>query len=261
MSQSDADPGPIKVGRARSQEILAETEIPFALVVAGLVYPLLASFCLAIWVIVDQSFNWGRSVRDPSDWGPLLWDAATRLFTFLAAGGLIAIPCVASMWILGSLTWVAGRAAVALFRGEISLVRFEGYVVGWAAFFLTFAGAWAFRPVAFGSVNPDFVLWLVLGPGLATPVGQFAGVFSSLALDRAPLGTPPLQFNIRGLLVVTLMVAVTLGVLKLLDLLDPFWLGLFAGWLVYQYITLQLVVGLFAWRLKKRRTKQQGQLD
>ncbi len=256
MSLSDADSDPIKVGRARSQEILAETEIPFALVIAGIVYPLLASFCLALWVIVNQLLSWGRSVLDPSDWGPLLGDVVTTLLTFVAAGGLIAVPCVATMWILGSVAWVAGRGAVALFRGEISLVRFEGYVVGWAGCLLTIVGAWAIPPVAAGRVNSDFVLWLVLGPGLATPVGQFAGVFSSLALDRLPLSHEPLRFNIRGLLVVTLVVAVTLSVLKLLNLLTPFWLGLFAGWLVYQYATLQIVVGLFAWRLGKRRARE-----
>ena len=47
-----------------------------------------------------------------------------------------------------------------------------------------------------------------------------------------------------------LVVAVGLSVLKLLDLLAPVWLGLIAGWLVYQFVTLQLVVGLFAWRLR-----------
>ncbi|WP_145250035.1 hypothetical protein [Aeoliella mucimassa] len=104
-----------------------------------------------------------------------------------------------------------------------------------------------------------WILRLLLGPACATLCCQIGAVWASLpaiasnredSSNRTRRTSVPdqqqeqqtLRFEIRQLLIATAWVAALLGVLKAMNLLVPWFAAIVAGWLVYQAVTLAIVI-------------------
>lgn len=215
-----------------------------AMGLAGAAYPWLVAMSVAIWIAQ-------RSV------GGIPWEGLwPTLFVLVCCSGVGALASV-----FGSLLAIMlATALLALLGLPTGGVRFHSFAAGLLGFIpglavVTMLGIMA-GPSKFGS-NIDWsglFLFILLGPGIATPLYQFAGAMSTWPAEERLPPMPTWRFGIRQLLIATLWTALALTAAKLAGEVS---LSLWAGgwllvWLVYQSFTMWLVLRILDWRLGRR---------
>ena len=96
----------------------------------------------------------------------------------------------------------------------------------------------------------ELMFVFLLGPGIATPLGQYAGMWSQWVEGELPHKFH-WRFGIRQLLIVTTVLALGLALLKLsmmFSLENVTWL---TAWFAYQWVTLHCVGRFCRWRHRR----------
>jgi hypothetical protein len=235
-----------------------------AIALAGAAYPVVLAFGVSLVIIaslLDSSFPGGPvQAKD-------VGEGVVIVFLIGTVGAGIAL-----IW--ASIVCAAILPLVYLFvlslqlRGSlIRLGTFAGGLVGFVAVMTFF---WREYSYVRGSSWPQLIFVLVVGPGLATVLGQLGGAWGGWRerwFERAvvsaanssnndgPMSYPRIQFGIWHLLVIGIWISVFLAAIRLSGLDYQVVLPLGIGWLIYQAVTLWIGERLVSWfgRRKARR--------
>jgi hypothetical protein len=209
--------------------------------------------------------------------------SAGEIFPLMAAAFVIPMYAVTAMYVGVMLASIALIVIAPTVHFVVRSIKLRCNLVWLGAFVggATGAASSLVPALYFGAVQGDItgavLFLLLLGPGLATIVGQIGGAWGGRRADRnrralatamqsvGPLDQPardgaiqdrPLQFGISHLLWASLWLSLLLTVIRLSAI--PFGLAicLLVGWLIYQSATLaigRLIVCRVwpAWRLRR----------
>lgn len=222
--------------KRRSEPFPWELGLPYALAIAGFAYPflLVPFFVLLGWL------------ENPPG-GVALWMVGVML-----AGAPISGLFTAFVgFLLSTLLWLAAGVVVKSLRTELDNVRLAAHVGGWTALLGTtmYLGM---MDVLQERSGPWLVVAWIAGPGLATPIAQYVAAWSQWPRESHLVLFPRPRFGLYQILVATAWIAGLLTLLKLMGWLN-LWARYYVGvWLVYQWLTLHLALGVCRWRHRRR---------
>jgi hypothetical protein len=223
--------------------------IPRAIALAGAAYPLIVGLGIVVVACVGALVS------------QLTWNnAGDSLIAFPAVGLVAAVA--GSIW--STMVSVAILPLAYLF---VRSLRLRGSIVRFGAFCGGLVGFIAIVPLVMPivvvgkSAASDWAIALLVGPGLATILGQLGGAWGGWrtrwfepAVARSPCENnsaspmqPWVQFGIWHLLVAAVWISLLLGLIRLSGIRFEFVLPLLVGWLVYQAATLGLCCRLVEW--------------
>jgi hypothetical protein len=206
--------------------------------IAGAVYPLLADLLASVW-----SGRFGFDVDD-----------VLGLACFAPFGALLAVVGSIAALFLGMGIHLALRL-------WIDNVRFFSFSSGLLGFF-------ALIPLLMSGVDYTGLLpwsrgamYFVVGPGLITPLFQLAGGWNEWRVSGPPAARRPWRFRLKELLAVTFGVAVLLGLLKLIQGSMSWIVAWTSAWIVYQWLTMWLVLRFLGWLYRQEAGLGGGEGD
>lgn len=222
--------------KRRTERFPWELGVPYALGVAGFAYPflLLPFFVLLGWL-------------ESPPGGVSLW----MVGVMLAGAPLSGLFTAFLGFFLSTILWLAAGVVVRSMRIELDDIRLAVHVGGWTALLGTtmYLGMMG----VLGERDP---LWLAIawiaGPGLATPLAQYVGAWSQWPRESQLVVLTRPRFGLYQILVATAWIALALTLLKLMGWLHVWARYYVGGWLVYQWLTLHLALGVCHWRHRRR---------
>lgn len=209
---------------------------------------------LCPWVVAIPLGIW--SLREGADGLP--WEGVSTALFFLvciSGGGAL-------LGVFGSLLAIAiATALLSLLGLPTGGVRFHAFASGLLGLIpslalVTMLGLTTGLNGPLGvSANVDWMallLFFLIGPGIATPLFQFAGAWSTWPASGKLSPMPRWQFGTRQLLVATLWTALALTVARY-AVEAALWTGGWTLlWLLYQSLTMWLVLGFLNWWYGRR---------
>jgi hypothetical protein len=251
--------------------------IAFGLVLAGGAYPLVLAAIVLVAACVK--FVW-ELATGYSSFGVL--ELAIIPFAILLHAGFCAV--IGSIW-----TCIVAMVTLPIVYLFVHSLKLKGSIIWLGAVAGGLVGFIAVLPLTLGLpvLAPTIEPWhvaviLVLGPGLATIVGQLGGAWGGRRAERnvAPVEwkavlsevgewqlkpveheeqnveegdveEPRLQFGMRHILWIFVWLSLLLSVIRLSGIPFQFVLPLLVGWLLYQSATLYFGSRFFKWRASR----------
>ncbi len=219
-----------------------DAPLPFAIAFAAFIYPSVAAPLFA--VVVAATSN---SLPDLSEF---LAGCLFALFIVVASGCLLAFVSLPFSTLAWGLVWLVRRS---LGLG-LDKWRVGAHVGAWTSLVMFLVSLIILEDdlIGLGRLGTgELFLLFLLGPGIATPLAQYAGAWSQW--PRRQKNEPPTkrQFGISQVLVLTAWVALSLTLLKLVDVLHPVSMMYLCGWIAYQWFTMGLVLRVCEWRSRR----------